>query len=153
MQTKIKSDPYSALLLKSTFVKFSSYLNTPMVRILQANSNDQNSVSKYYSGELVKFVKEVLQIIPATVFQILKEIQEIITKTLKKIPNKLKKSELKDLAQFEERKKLADKIYQVSVFTESILSMENYLLGVIEVNPKVILEDGIRKELINLIYK
>jgi hypothetical protein len=30
--------------------------------------------------------------------------------------------------------------------------MENYLLGVIEVNPKSILEDGIRKELINLIY-
>jgi WASH complex subunit strumpellin len=40
MQTKIKSDPYSALLLKSTFMKFSSYLNTPMVRIIQANSND-----------------------------------------------------------------------------------------------------------------
>jgi hypothetical protein len=33
-----------------------------MVRIIQANSPDFVSVSKYYSGELIKFVKEVLQV-------------------------------------------------------------------------------------------
>ena len=30
--------------------------------------------------------------------------------------------------------------------------MENYLVGVIEVNPKEILDEGIRKELIKLIF-
>ena len=30
--------------------------------------------------------------------------------------------------------------------------MENYLVGVIEVNPKDILDEGIRKELIKLIF-
>jgi WASH complex subunit strumpellin len=34
---------------------------------------------------------------------------------------------------------------EISVFAESILNMETYLVGVIEVNPKEVLEDGIRK--------
>ena len=33
------------------------------------------------------------------------------------------------------------------------MAMETYLIGIIEVNPKKILEDGIRKELIKLICK
>jgi hypothetical protein len=37
------------------------------------------------------------------------------------------------------------------VFTDSILNMDSYLIGVIEVYPKTILEDGIRRELIRLI--
>lgn len=48
---------------------------------------------------------------------------------------------------------MAANIYRISLFTESILSMETYLIGVIEVNPKDILDEGIRKELIKLIYR
>ena len=44
-------------------MKLSSILDAPMVRIVQANSPDMLSVSKYYSGELVKFIKYVLQVI------------------------------------------------------------------------------------------
>lgn len=43
--------------------------------------------------------------------------------------------------------------HRISLLTESILSMETYLIGVIEVNPKEILDEGIRKELIKLICK
>lgn len=49
MQNKIKKHTTTALLLKSTFMKLSCILNTPMVRIIQAESPDVNSVSKYYS--------------------------------------------------------------------------------------------------------
>jgi WASH complex subunit strumpellin len=63
MQNKIKNEPSSALLLRATFMKLSSILDAPMVRIIQANSPDTLSVSKYYSGELIKFVKHVLQVI------------------------------------------------------------------------------------------
>ncbi|EGR32385.1 hypothetical protein IMG5_084740, partial [Ichthyophthirius multifiliis] len=48
---------------------------------------------------------------------------------------------------------LQDGYIQIILFTESILSMEKYLIGVIEVNPKQILDDGIRKELLKLIAK
>jgi len=40
---------------------------------------------------------------------------------------------------------------KIAVFTESVMSMKTYLIGIIEVNPKQILEDGIRKELLKFI--
>lgn len=49
IQKEIKKDPDIALLLKNTFMKLSSILNTPMVRIMQANSPDIEPVSHYYS--------------------------------------------------------------------------------------------------------
>ena len=38
--------------------------------------------------------------------------------------------------------------HRISVFTEGILAMETTLLGVIEVNPRQILNDGVRKHLV-----
>lgn len=49
--------------------------------------------------------------------------------------------------------RMAKLTYQISIFTDSILSMDTYLIGVIEVDPKVILEDGIRREMVKLICK
>ena len=60
MQAEIKKDPNNALLLKATFMKLSSIMDAPLVRIIQSNSPDMLSVSKYYSGLMIKFVKEVL---------------------------------------------------------------------------------------------
>ena len=37
--------------------------------------------------------------------------------------------------------------YSISVFTEGVLAMKSTLYGVIKVDPKKLLEDGIRKEL------
>lgn len=39
-----------------------------MNRLLQAESPDCDSVSKFYSNELIRIVKDVLQIIPELVF-------------------------------------------------------------------------------------
>jgi WASH complex subunit strumpellin len=49
MQKEIRKSPAIALLLKNTFMKLSSILNIPMVRLLQAESPDIESVSKFYS--------------------------------------------------------------------------------------------------------
>ena len=68
MQNEIKKNPQNAMLLKSTFMKLSSIMDSPLVRIIQADSKDLISVSKYYSSLMIKFVKEVLQIIPKIVF-------------------------------------------------------------------------------------
>ena len=101
-------------------------------------------------------MKKVLQIIPEQVFDVLEIVIKLLSKSKDKlvpIPWKFKKEELKDLAQYEKRRKISDSIYRISLFTESILTMETYLVGVIEVNPKEILDEGIRKELIRLIFK
>ncbi|KRX07259.1 hypothetical protein PPERSA_00416 [Pseudocohnilembus persalinus] len=153
MQDKIKKYPQVALLLKSTFIKLSCILNTPMVRIVQAQSPDLQSVSKYYSQELINFVKSVLQIIPQQVFAILEDVIILLTEKMAKIPTKLNKNDLKNYTQYQERYDLANHSYRISLLTESILSMEKYLIGVIEINPKDILDEGIQKELIKLIQK
>ena len=60
----------------------------------------------------------------------------------------LERKLLKQFAQFDARYKLARTTHRVSVFTEGILNMKVTLLGVIEVEPTVLLEEGIRKELV-----
>eukprot|EP00825_Cyclidium_porcatum_P009656 TRINITY_DN14930_c0_g1_i1.p1 TRINITY_DN14930_c0_g1~~TRINITY_DN14930_c0_g1_i1.p1 ORF type:complete len:608 (-),score=99.24 TRINITY_DN14930_c0_g1_i1:421-2244(-) len=153
MQQKVKKHPQVSLMLKSTFVKLSSILNTPLQRLFQADSQDVNSVSQFYSNELMNFVQEVLQIIPQEVFDILEKIIQLITQEIKDFPFRLNKNELKDYQFVAQRNQVAQFTYRISLFTQSILNMEKYLIGVLEVNPKEILENGIRKELIKLICK
>ena len=57
-------NPSIVLLLRATFLKCSSILSLPLVRITQAESNDDVAVADYYSSELVKYVRTVLDIIP-----------------------------------------------------------------------------------------
>lgn len=59
--------------------------------------------------------------------------------------NPQEKVELKDYAQLEERNQLAKLTYNVSKFTEGILAMQTTLVGIIKVEPKQLLEEGIRK--------
>lgn len=76
-----------------------------------------------------------------------------LTEKLQKLPPKFAKKDFKNLTQYQERHDIAYNGYKISVLTNSILAMEKYLIGVVEVNPKEILDEGIRKELIKLICK
>ena len=53
----------------------------------------------------------------------------------------------------EKRYRLAKDAHLISVFTKGIFMMEKTLMGVIEVDPKIILEKGIRRELLSLLAK
>jgi len=151
MQEFLKQDSKSVLLLRAAFLKLASIMNFPLVRIIEADSKDFASVSGYYSGELVKFVRNVLQIVPVSVFNILDNIIKIFSKGFKEMPIKILKADLKDYSQLDERYLLSQSTHQISLYTKAILMMEKTFMGVIEVDPKNILEDGIRKELLNLL--
>jgi WASH complex subunit strumpellin len=116
-----------------------------MLRMFQAESPDIESVSKFYSNELVKIVKEVLQIVPHLVFQKLGRLIEIFIFEMEKEPQKVDKNHLEKYAQFELRLEIAKYTNEISVLAESILNMESYLLGVVEINPRELLEAEIRK--------
>ncbi|GAM16870.1 hypothetical protein SAMD00019534_000450, partial [Acytostelium subglobosum LB1] len=148
MQRGIKNDPGCVLKLRATFLKLVSILDLPLVRISQCASPDLISVSEYYSGELVGYVRKVLEIVPKSMFVILKQIIDMQTNSIKELPTKIEKERLRDFAQLDQRYDLARATNAVSVFTEGILAMETTLVGVIEVDPKQLLEDGIRKELV-----
>jgi WASH complex subunit strumpellin len=151
MQKRIKKDPSLIIKMRSTFLKLASMLELPLVRITQAKSSDIVSVSQYFSGELVNFVRKTLEIIPISMFTILNRIISIQTNRLQQLPTRLPRDQLKEFAQLEDRYELAKATYEVSKYTEGILAMEKTLMGIVEVDPKRLLEDGIRKELVRQI--
>ncbi len=54
---------------------------------------------------------------------------------------------MKEYAQFDERFELAKLTHEITIFTEGMLTMDKCLMGVIEVDPKKLLVQGIRREL------
>ncbi|CAJ0967241.1 unnamed protein product [Ranitomeya imitator] len=58
MQESIRANPSMVTKLRATFLKLASALDLPLLRINQANSPDLLSVSQYYSGELVSYVRK-----------------------------------------------------------------------------------------------
>ena len=148
MQQGIKQDPGLVIKLRATFLKLASALDMPLVRIVEADSPDLASVSQYYSNELVSYVRKVLQIIPQSMFKALEEIIRLQTHKLQEVPTRLEKDKLRDFAQLDLRYEVSKLTYSISVFTEGILMMKSTLVGVIKVDPKQLLEDGIRKELV-----
>ncbi len=85
------------------FLKLSYALEGPVFRISQARSKDLVSVSQYYSSELVSFVRDVLQVIPETIFGLLNRIIDIQTNEIEMIPTRLDKDKVKDYAQLDKR--------------------------------------------------
>ena len=119
-------------------------------------------MAEYYSSELVEFVRLVLEVIPVSVFEILSEIEKIQTHKMLPIPIRLEAKDLRDYAQLDLRFELSKLTHQVSIFTEGVLVMETTLLGVVQVEPRQILQEGLRRELVrqiatamheNLIFK
>lgn len=151
IQDFVKEDSRSVILIRTTFLKLASILNFPLVRLFEANSPDIGSVTDYYSGELVKYVRNILQIVPISVFNLHENVINLFSKSFCEMPIKILKTDLKDYAQLEDRAILAKSLSQISLFTKGILMMEKTLMGVITVDPKNILEDGIRQELLNLL--
>ncbi len=147
IQDEIRKDPKVVLFLRTVFMKIASIMNIPLLRIIEANSDDLSSVANFYSSELVKFVKRALQVIPKKIFTLLEKISRILTVSVKEFEPKLSKEELKEFAKYDERYQLAKITHEVSLLTEGMLVLDKVLMGVIEIDPKEILVDGIRKEL------
>ena len=144
----IKNDPLTCLLLRSTFLKLASILNLPLIRISQAESADDVSVADKYSTDLVHYVRGVLEVIPQSVFHLLDRIIHLQTNQLKPVPTKMERKFLADYAQLDLRFSLARFTHEISVFTQGILAIKATVMGIVRINPKQLLEDGIRKELV-----
>jgi WASH complex subunit strumpellin len=151
MQERIKRDPSSTIMLRSLFLKLATVLELPCVRINQAESPDLVSVMAYYSGNLVAFVRDVLQVVPVSMFQILDRVIDVQINSLRELPTRLPRLEMREWAQLEERHVLAAATHRIAKFTEGILAMDTTFVGIIKVDPKQLLEDGIRRELVRQI--
>eukprot|EP00823_Brevimastigomonas_motovehiculus_P005461 TRINITY_DN4036_c0_g1_i1.p1 TRINITY_DN4036_c0_g1~~TRINITY_DN4036_c0_g1_i1.p1 ORF type:complete len:1167 (+),score=288.35 TRINITY_DN4036_c0_g1_i1:375-3503(+) len=153
LHDRIRKKPSLVLLLRASFLKLSSILSLPLVRITQAGSKDDVSVADYFSSELVRYVRGVLEVIPQSVFATLDTIIDLLTHKLKPVETKVERKLLNNASQLEQRYELAKATHGVSVFSEGILAMETTLMGIIKLDPKQLLEDGIRKELVRQIAR
>ncbi|CEF98260.1 WASH complex, subunit strumpellin [Ostreococcus tauri] len=151
LQQRVRRDPFAVQKLRFLFIKLKSILEMPLLRISQIESPDIYSVSEYYSSQLVSYVRNVIEVVPVSMFEILNEIVGVQTDALKELPTKLAKAELKNYAQLVERSKLSKATYEIAIFAQGILAMDSTFMGVIELNPKKLLEDGIRKQLVKQI--
>lgn len=149
----LRKDPTVVSHMRAIFLKLASALEIPLLRINQAGSPDLLSVSQYYSNELVNYVKDVLHIIPETVFSLLENIIELQTSVIAELPTRLDKDKLKDFSQLDKRMEVAKLTHSVSIFTKGILKMRSTLVGVICIDPKQLLEDGIRCEVSRLVER
>jgi len=146
---RVRAEPSYSVLLRAGFVKLSSILDVPLTRINEVGSSgDVESVAQFYSTELVDFMRRVLDIIPRSVFEILQRIIKVQTSRLKPLPVKFESQYLKEYAQVDERYLLAEMTHRASTFTEGVLEMEKTVLGIIQVDARQILHDGLRKELV-----
>ncbi|CAH1995491.1 unnamed protein product [Acanthoscelides obtectus] len=153
MQSGIKKEPTLVIKLRAVFLKLSSALEIPLLRINQAHSEDLVSVSRYYSKELEIYVRKVLQIIPNMMFSKFSRIIEMQTSVLKELPTRVDKDKIKTYAQLDERFEFAELTNSISVFSKGMRMMKNTLVGVVCLDPKQMLEDGIRIELVQHIAK
>lgn len=150
MHQSIQKSPNILIRLRALFIKISSALEIPLLRINQCGGAEELvSITRYYSNELVKYVRKIVQIIPHSIFNLLKSIIELQTNNLLELPERLEKDKIREFSQLDERYKIAKLTFSISVFTDGILAMKKTLVGVIELDPKQLLEDGIRMELVN----
>ena len=159
MQDVIVQDSKKTLMLRATFMKLSSIMNAPMNRLVmlsmlpeeekEARTKEEiRSVSMYYSTELMKFFRDVLQIIPMRVFGIANDLAKVLTPNIKNMPGEIEQKDLREYALFENRLQIAKYCKEIAVYTDGIMSMDRYIIGTINVIPMKILEEGLRKELL-----
>lgn len=147
MQARIKEDPTTVNRLRAVFLKLNSAMETPLLRINQADDGDLPSVSAYYSQQLLTRVRNLLQVIPRSVFKLMAQIALIQTNEIPELPPRLEKEKLKEMACLSARFKVAKMTHKVSVFSQGLLTMQSTLIGIVRVDPKELLESGIRDEL------
>lgn len=148
MHARIQRDASAVSLMRATFLKLVSVLDAPMLRILAAKHPDAELVAEHYSSKLVAFLRRVMEVVPRIVFEILTGIVRLQTAVMTPIPIKFETEKLHLFAQLESRFDLARRTHEISVFTQGVLAQHETLIGVIKVNPRQILNDGIRKQLV-----
>ncbi|CAJ1333158.1 unnamed protein product, partial [Effrenium voratum] len=147
MGNLLASSPDSVKGLRALFLKLASILEVPLRRIRQAgNAAHASLVSGYYSASLTEFMRSVLQDIPRLVFRLLGQLSELSAPGL---GSRVSFAELQTYAQRTEkpRQERAQITQRIALLMRGIRETDVAVLGVIRVEPREVLLDGLRREL------
>jgi WASH complex subunit strumpellin len=118
VHSRISKDPSNVSLLQGFFAKLSSSLDGSVERLRQLGSPEVDRVTGYYSSRLVSFVRDVLGIVPVSVFAILVQMSDILERRLQRLPSRVQGDKLIAYAQLGERYKLNMMAHEISIFAD-----------------------------------
>ena len=118
LHSRISKDPSNVSLLQGFFAKLSSSLDGSVERLRQLRSPEVDRVTGYYSSRLVTFVRDVLGIVPVSVFAILVQMSDILERRLQKLPCRVQGDKLIAYAQLGERYKLNMMAHEISIYAD-----------------------------------
>jgi WASH complex subunit strumpellin len=118
LHSRISKDPSNVSLLQGFFAKLSSSLDGSVERLRQLRSPEVDRVTGYYSSRLVTFVRDVLGIVPVSVFAILVQMSDIMERRLQKLPCRVQGDKLIAYAQLGERYKLNMMAHEISIYAD-----------------------------------
>lgn len=118
IHTRVSKDPSNVSLLQGFFLKLSSSLDGPVERLKQLKSPETSRVTEYYSSRLVAFVRNVLEVVPSSVFAIMVQMSDIIERKMQKLPHRVEADKLIAYAQLGDRYKLAMMAHEISIFAD-----------------------------------
>ena len=122
LHKRVMQDPKSVSFLRPFFIKMSSFLQMPSARLVQSHGrrrkNDLPRLAEFYELAMLSFVKQVLDVIPTTMFSTLGQIVEMNEKSLINLPPKIEVESLPEYAQIDDRYKLARITFELAVVSE-----------------------------------
>lgn len=122
--SKVMADPKSVGLLRSSFVKLATFLRTIPTETPYHVTYITETAIDFHSNALLFFVKEILDIIPVSIFSTYTLIVDSDEKSLSRLPTKIDVDKLADHSHFEDRCKLAKLTYELSILTKGELSIK-----------------------------
>lgn len=157
LQQIIKDNPKNLSAFEAIIIKLTSAFELQLVRIQQIGVEaDLISVSQYYSSKLVCYIKDVLQIIPAAILELIQNIATLQAEsgqTPSSIPSRIHMDQLRQYASPTRRLQVLELTYKISHYARGIMAMPDTPIGLIRIDSKQMFEDGLRRELAKSISK
>ncbi|CAL8464950.1 g4485 [Coccomyxa elongata] len=147
LQAEVRGDPRTVLKLRCLFIKMRSLLEVPLLRLGQARAPAVAATSRVYSSALLAFSRRLLQVVPATVGDLLDQMVVVASTRMTPLPPRLEVARLRDAAQLPQRAHLAALAHRIAAFADGMRAMEKTFVGVVELQPTRLLEDGLRAHL------
>eukprot|EP00929_Paragymnodinium_shiwhaense_P079857 TRINITY_DN41625_c0_g1_i1.p1 TRINITY_DN41625_c0_g1~~TRINITY_DN41625_c0_g1_i1.p1 ORF type:complete len:1211 (+),score=268.80 TRINITY_DN41625_c0_g1_i1:174-3806(+) len=147
----LAKNPRAVKGLRALFLKLASILEAPLLRIRQAKSEaHEKLVAAYYSKSLVVFMQNVLQEIPRLIFGLLHSISEQhAARPPEPLPSRISLEELRAYAERSEaaRDNVGQMTQQIALLMRGIRETDVAVLGVLRLEPREVLVQGLRREL------
>lgn len=116
-------DPKSVGLLRSSFLKAATYLNS-----LNGLKNDSriSTASEYHSRAMLILVKKILDVIPIAIFSTYTMIADLSENSISELPAKIDVNTLSLQSYNSDRGKIAKVTFELSILTKGMLKWNSY---------------------------